>query len=153
MDHTRICRKCETEKEIGEYYTFMMKGRKYTRWECKPCYSEYNSKRVLSPETIENNRIRSKEYYIENKDKIRDWGRKYNSRDDVKEKRRVLSKKYRAENKDKLNKACSEWAKNNREHLREYAKKYYAENKERVREYQRKYLERRKEKDLTNSDT
>ena len=72
-----------------------------------------------------------KEYYQENKEKIKE-----------------LKKKYREENKEKIKESKKEYNKINKERIKEYNKKYREENKEKIKELKKKYREKMKEKGL-----
>lgn len=52
----RICKECNEEKIIDDYYSFKLRGIKYNRWTCKPCYNE-----------------NMKQYRKNNPDKCKDW--------------------------------------------------------------------------------
>ncbi len=91
-----------------------------------------------------------KEYYQENKEKIKEYQQKnkeilkaktkeYRSRPEVK----ARIKEYRQENKEKINqqqKVCNKkYYQKNKEKLIEQKKEYQQKNKEKIKEYQKKY--------------
>jgi hypothetical protein len=104
---TKVCKKCQTEKEVGEFPK--------SRGKCFPCYREQQRARYTNnpdyfkgyakknrdenPEVIKK---RKKEYTENNKEKIADYHRKYYE-----------------ENKEHIDARTSEWINNNREQVNE----------------------------------
>jgi len=93
----KTCSKCGETKPIDEF----CKGRNV----CKICRSQYD-----------------KEYYLKNKDKIRERDKEY-------------QKENRLENKDNIREYQKEYWLKNREKLREPQKEYRLKNKDKINEY------------------
>lgn len=74
-----------------------------------------------------------KEYYVNNKDKIKEYDKKY--RENNKKKRNEYGKKYHQDNKDKINEKSKKYYENNKEKIKEYQQSYRENNKEKLKEY------------------
>lgn len=107
----KICKKCNIEKDIENFY----KGKNI----CKKCY---NDKR--------------KEYRIKNKDNIKQKDKVYYENN--KEKRKLYHKLWRDNNKDKIKKYINKdfqkeyykkWCEENKEYKKQKDKEYYENNK------------------------
>lgn len=121
---TKICTKCNIEKDISEFskHRIMKDGLQYY---CKSCI-----------------KICAKE----NKKQIAEYQKEYRKINKIKISKQ--RKKYRDENKSKIFIQKKKYRENNKEHIREHLKKYFKENKEKTKIYQeknkKKILERRK---------
>jgi hypothetical protein len=101
----KVCPKCKEEKELSEFN----KGRS----ECRLCSKEYK-----------------KEYYENNKDKIKKG-----------------KKEYRENNKDKIKEYDKEYKQNNKDKVKEYGKEYRGNNKDKMKEYNKEYSKVRRQSD------
>jgi|TARA_R110002110_G_scaffold100804_1_gene256681 hypothetical protein len=72
-----------------------------------------------------------KQYYLKNKECIKEYHNKYYKRPEIRERRKQVYKK---------------WMLKNKEHRKEYKKEYYLKNKERTKEYDKEYRLRTKER-------
>jgi len=77
----------------------------------------------------------NKEYYEDNKDKIKKQNKEY--REDNKEKLKKQKKEYRENNKEKIQEYEREWREENKEKLQEYIREYREANGEAIRKKQR----------------
>jgi len=126
---TRICRKCNEEKEICEFGKNKAIKDGFSKI-CKNCdkikskiYRLNNKEKVTESrkKTYEKNKkkytAKSKEYYLNNKEKIILQNKKnyHNNIDEYKKTKKI----YREKNKDKLNKKKSEYGKLNRKLISE----------------------------------
>ena len=109
---TKVCSKCNTEKDVTEFYSYG--GR------CKLCvkerskiYRENNKEKIIKDR---------KDYYKKNKDRLSE-----------------KSKKYYKNNKDKIREITKIYRENNIDKLKEHQKKYYQKNKQRIRSYRKEY--------------
>jgi len=101
----KVCPRCKEEKELSEFN----KGRS----ECRLCSKEYK-----------------KEYYENNKDKIKKG-----------------KKEYRENNKDKIKEYDKEYKQNNKDKVKEYGKEYRGNNKDKMKEYNKEYSKVRRQSD------
>jgi len=85
-----------------------------------------------------------KEYYQDNKDKIKQQTKQY--RIDNKEKINQNNKQYRIDNKEKAKEYQKEYRENNKDKIKQNWKKFYQTNKEKVKEYQKEYIQHNKDK-------
>ena len=86
---------------------------------CKPC-----------------SKIYQKQYKVENKEKVAEWGYEYRDRDVVKEARSEYNKQYREENYQECLEKALEYRKNNRKELAARSKKWREDNPEEYRRTQ-----------------
>lgn len=151
---TKICTKCNCEKELTEFYFRKTMNTYYN--DCKICKRKYakenhdtnkeNSK-IVKKQYYENNKDKiiesRKKTYLKNKDKInqkkKEWY--YNNLDKAKEKR----DKYYEENKEKLLIQKKEYYNNNKEKIKQKAIQHYHNNIETSKERHKKYIEKNKE--------
>ena len=115
----KVCTKCKIEKELSEF------GKRKDSKDgllsrCKPCF---------------------KEYYQENKGKIKEKFKKYYQENKEK------SKKYYQEKREYYKEKSKEYYKENKGKIKEKSKKYYQENKEYFKEYDKKYQRERRKTD------
>jgi hypothetical protein len=123
----KICKKCEIEKELDQFYADKRNkdGREGSCKECKKKYQQDNK------EIIKENKSK---YYIENKDKFKEY--KKNN----KEKFNEYNRKYRIKNKDKIKTykltedqkvkkkiATKKWLEKNKEYVKFQKSKYKSE--------------------------
>lgn len=104
---TKICKKCNTEKQINEFSKYKKYNKEYVRGICKKCINEYvkehrEKNKILLREKRkkyykENSQIFEK-YKIKYKDKRKEWCKKY--REKNKEKIKIYIKEYNKKNKD-----------------------------------------------------
>ena len=130
------CKTCGEWKVASNINFSKNKGGKWgLNYKCKKCTNKYN-----------------KEYYGENKDRIKEYNKEY--RKENKEYYKEYNKEYRRENKDKIKKHKKQYYEENKDKKREYDKEYYKKNKEyklkkikeyniknrdKLREYHKKY--------------
>lgn len=163
---TKICSKCNTEKELNQF-SFRNDTQDY-RKQCKECVS------IRSKIYFDLNKERIKQYALDNKEKIKEYRaeRYKNNCENIKQKRREYCKnnpkeikrqkrKYYLKNKEQIKAKTKEYYFSNIEDIRikniEYRKnsfdklklakqKYNKENMEKVRERHRKYMQTEKGK-------
>ena len=111
---TLKCTKCKEIKSTDLFYKHKKTG---FQSNCKICAKEY-----------------LKEYYKENKEKIKEQQKQY--LEENKEKIKEQQKQHRKENKGKR----KQYRKENREKLSEYHKQYQKENKEKINQQNRKII-------------
>ena len=75
--------------------------------------------------------MNKKQYFQENKEKYKEWG-----------------KKSREKHKDKTNERNKKWKENNQDHVKEYSKKRYEENKDQIKKTKKAWREKNKEEIL-----
>lgn len=111
---TKLCKKCNLEKNIDNFRTKKVKGKFYIYSYCRKCERDINKNyiinhnekrkeymkkyRIDNKEKIENKR---KEYRKNNIEKVRIWNNKSYKKN--KEKIKISQKKYRTKNKEKIN--------------------------------------------------
>jgi hypothetical protein len=129
----RVCKKCEAEKELSEYY-LKSNGKSRSSY-CKECYnivykSEY-----------------SKEYYENNKEVFKDNYKRWSKEND----RSEYSKEYRNKNGDILRYNQKEFRENNKELFAHRRKEYWnnlsEERKIEIRERQKELYHKNKYKE------
>ena len=132
------------------------------------CINKYRSGNVSKEEDYNINQC--KQYYEDNKDKIKEQQKQY--REQNKDKRRELKKQYYEDNKDKIKEQQKQYYEQNKDKIKQYReqnkdkiKQYYEDNKDKIkqyqeqnkdkyREYQRQYRQRKKlEKQLKEVET
>ena len=131
MATTKVCTKCNEEKEVACFYP--SRG-SYTS-DCRQCRSEYSKKRYINnKEHIdeinrqwrENNPERQKElsdaHYEKNKESISEHrkNRRVEHRDEILEREAV----YRENNHESILEYHRTWRSDNEEHCREYSRQY-----------------------------
>ena len=116
----KVCSKCNEELDIDNFNKQGKKKDGAIRYsaKCKKCIKEYykNNKEKIkenSKEYYKNNKEHYKEYYENNKEKIKE-----------------NSKEYKENNKEKIKEYYKEYYENNKEKIKEYSKEYYENNKE-----------------------
>jgi hypothetical protein len=134
---TKICKKCEFEKDINSFY----KGKNI----CKDCWKSLS--KSYYNENKDTLNIKHKNYYNENKEKIKKYNRKWNI-ENV-DKKKNSSNVWYVNNKEKHIKNSKihqkKWFEKNKEYYKEYNKEYNKENKEKIKKYNKKYYEENKE--------
>jgi len=103
----RICKECNLEKELTEYY--LKKDGNPKSSYCKSCYANIYKKEY------------DKEYYENNKEKFKENYKKWCEEND----RSEYYKKYREENTDLLKEKQKEFRENNKELFTKIKKEYY----------------------------
>lgn len=119
MEIHKICRSCKQNKPLSEYYKSknMKDGTMST---CKKCHcTRTGAYRAANKDRYAK---LAREYYAKNGESVREYRRRYYSRDSVREKRNA---KHR------------EWMKNNKDHVNEYARRNRWKYRERVNAYNR----------------
>jgi hypothetical protein len=132
---TKICIKCEKEKEISEFASKHIG--KYTK-KCKECrakskeYEERNKERISAR--------RKKKYYERNKEEIEERNRTKMEKEKIGEKE--LRRRYCEENREKINEYKRRYNNKNKDK----SKKYRENNKERIKANKKLYYENNKDK-------
>jgi hypothetical protein len=85
-----------------------------------------------------------KEYYQDNKDKVKECRKKYQSKN--KDKIKETKKIYYTENKDNIKEYNKEYYTENKDKIKEKTKEYQSKNKDKVKECRKKYQSKNKEK-------
>ena len=123
MKTTRICSKCNIEKDIKEYSLRKSSSDGVSYW-CRGCCKEKNKK-----------------YYKNNKEALKEYFKQYNKEN--KEALKEYFKQYREDNKE----AIKQWREANKEAIKQYKE----DNKEAIREYKKQYRE--EHRDICNMST
>lgn len=107
---TKLCKKCNVEKETKNFDKNNSKKDGLNSW-CKKCKSEYNKKyRLDNKDKIkEYQKIKDRERYLKNKDKILQQHKIYNN--SHKEEKSKHHHDYYIQNKEKIKKKSSEYFK------------------------------------------
>lgn len=129
----KICKKCQTEKDISEYY--LRNGRIKSSY-CKECYGLVYKKKY------------NPDYYLQNKEKFKENYKNWLENND----RSEYSKKYKSDNHDILRSKNKKYREDNIDSIKEKKKKYWEnlsldkkeEIKERSRINQPNYRERKR---------
>ncbi len=131
----KICIKCNLELSDDSFYN--------RKKECKECCS------IKQKEYYENNKEKIKErvfnYNKENKCKIDVYQKEY--RNNNTEKSKDYNKEYYENNKEKIKENVSIYTNENKENISLYKKDYYQINKEKVNNYYKNYVSNRKKVD------
>ena len=101
-------------------------------------------KREDDPESKEKMKEYQRNYYLENKDKLRDNKQKYRSQN--KDKKKEYGREYSIQNKEKLKEYSQNYYNKNKDKIKESFREYRIENKDKLNEYNRKYYNQNKEK-------
>lgn len=116
----RICKNCNIEKELSEYY--LKTNGKIKSSYCKSCYGILYKGRY------------NKKYYEENKEKFRDNYKNWSEKND----RTHYMEKYREENKEDLLLKMKDYREKNKDYIRDKKKQYYnklsLDRKEKIKE-------------------
>lgn len=115
------CSKCEIEKDQIEFV------------------KNSNTSDKLSPYCKECNKIYMSEYYLKNKNIIK------NKQNERKDEKLSYNRKYRMENKEKLKDYNKTYREKNKEAIKEKRKINYDENREEILKYQREYKKKNPE--------
>ena len=130
----KICKKCEIEKDITEF--------RNKRNQCLIC--EANIRKIRYYENKDVERLKQKEYYEKNNEKLKEYNKKY---------RNVInteySKEYREKNKEKIQKQRKEYYKKNKERIIRYTKTYQENNKVKLKDYKKNYIKKCRINDIT----
>lgn len=122
---TKICSKCNIEKDLSSYYFYNDRG--YHTSTCKECWKKRVSARRNTPE---------------GKRSRKEW----EQTPEAKKKKSAYDSKYREKNKEQLLVKKKNYYIANRDKLLNKAKNYYIENKEKVLSYHDEYRENNQEK-------
>ena len=123
---TKICNVCHDNKTLDKYtkkYKTKDGVQKYSAI-CKVCFNVQDSERRKTDDYKVKKITYDKDYYSENKEKIKDYKKEYH-----KENKEIIlqkKKKYRAkpENRERAKLYIKDYMKNNREKYYEYRRKY-----------------------------
>ena len=152
----KICSKCGEKKSLKDYYK-KDNGRNGYTSVCIAC--ELLTHKQYYQENKEKIKIKAKEYRNTNKKKIAKWQEQYR-RDNAelkkerdrqyyektKDSQRVQRKEYRENNKDKARERNIIYQEKNREKIKEQRREYYQNNKEKLSETKRVYRQNNKKK-------
>ena len=115
---TKICKKCNTEKSITEFYYNKKKDTYETN--CNSCLSLYR-----------------KEYREKNKEKAKQYASNWRTINE--QRKKELDRKYRENNIEKIKECRKKYAIDNSKKLIEKSKKWYQLNKERAKATKKEY--------------
>ena len=144
----RICKKCQVEKDLSEYY--LKKDGKIKSSLCRICYNEeYKGNKEIKSAYYQNNKEKiyqkNKEWVENNKESreeyIKIW--REENKDSIKDKRKV----YVEDNKELIDFHKKKWNEDNKEKIKIRQKELYYINHERNRETKNLYRRRREEED------
>jgi hypothetical protein len=169
---TKTCKKCEVEKDVGEFSKNKSKKDGLQNW-CKLCRKEdYEANRDKRKEWRETNRekihakqkeyreanlekihTKQKEYYEANRDKNKEYRQANREKILAKQKEwceanRDKQKEWREANREKINAKAKERYEANREKMRAKAKERYEANREKMRVRINKSRNKRFKEDL-----
>jgi hypothetical protein len=155
---TKVCNKCNLEKQITDFYKDKQKKDGLTSI-CKICknnilkiYKEQNpdkvkeSKRKEYLKNIEKYRNQNKKWKNENPDYMIKYLKNYY--DENKQQLLEKQKKYYESNKDSILKKCQEYVNKNCEKTSKNQKEYRDKNKERLQKYINQYRKERRQTDV-----
>jgi hypothetical protein len=128
-----MCSKCRVLKELTDFHN-CSRSKDGLKSSCKECR---NSASVIRRKN-EDVKLKDKEYYINNKERIKEYKKEYYNSN--KEEILENSKKYYNDNKDYINKRNSIYYVNNKENICKYQREYYIENKEILNEYKKSWF-------------
>jgi hypothetical protein len=118
MCRTKICSKCNTEKQVTEFYA-EKRTKDGFQSQCKECLnSAWRQKYRNNPEFREKERLRLKEWGKKNKEKVADSKRRHYENN--KEARRQSVYSYVKRNPEKALESKRKWIDKNRGHVRAY---------------------------------
>jgi hypothetical protein len=153
---TKICTKCNIEKELVENNFSWRKDSGKWRNQCKECEKKYFT------EHYKNNINLRKQHRIDNREKISDYNKYYSEKH--KEEIKLKRSEYRQNNLDKINQKEKQYREEHKEELRlarqlrleqpgakekqlEKQRQYVNDNREMVRTRKREYEKKRKQED------
>ncbi len=125
----KVCKKCEKEKELTEFYKNSKSGNYLNT--CKKCNNKSSS-----------------EYYIMNKDLVKEYKKNWrkNNIEGILEKEQKRRDGLTVEEKESMKEYYKKWSEDNKEKLSEDNKEYYNKNKEYIKEKSRLYRKNNIEK-------
>lgn len=128
---TKVCKKCNIEKPIGEFY----KNGKYYNSQCKQCKIKDNVNHAKGNKKIIDYH---KKYREDKKEEIKDKQKEYykNNYEYIKEYHKI----YYEENKDKINK----YREDNKDIIKRKAKEYYKNNYDKIKQNHKLWLKNNK---------
>ncbi len=119
----KICGNCKEELSEDNFYKHNRKDGLY--WCCKNCMKIFSRR----------GRNKSRQYYLEHKEKKIQYQKKYSIEN--KKKLKEKQKEYRKKNRVRMTKNKRKWRENNRERENKKTRKYCLKNKERINKYGR----------------
>lgn len=116
-EQTKVCTTCQEEKVISEFHK-EKKGKYGVKSKCKECFYECKRNNPKEKEYRRNNYVRhrekklayKKQYYWGNVEKIAEYNKEYNAREEVKEAKTKYNREY--ERKRKSNDSLYKFKKN-----------------------------------------
>jgi len=120
----KICKMCNVEKELKEFYKKLEK----TQPICKECSKGKNKK-----------------YYLDNKEKIHRYCKEYSNSN--KDKISIQKKIYYLEKKEDILEKRKKYRSDNKEKFKEKDKNYQINNREKINEYNSNYIKNKKKSD------
>ena len=114
---TQVCKKCQVEKSIGEFYIRKETGK--SRRSCKECSNvvckERNRQKRLDPEYKAKESKKKRQVYWKDIDLSR-------------QKQRIRNQRYYSNNRNAINARKAKWREENREEFNAYMRAYIAKN-------------------------
>ena len=129
----KVCSKCKVSKELSDFHK-CSNSKDGLKSSCKECRNSDSVNR-RKDETV---KLKDREYYIINKEKINKYKKEYYN--DNKEEILEKNKEYYINNKDYINNRNKNYTINNKENISKYQKEYYINNKEILNEYKKKWF-------------
>ena len=127
----KICKKCNIEKELTDFYVKKdLKDGYFNK--CKSCCTQYSKDNEQKIKTYK------VEYRANNKDIIKKEQKEY------RESNKDKTKKYKKDNANKINLQQKKYRIDNKEKIQKQTKKYRDNNKEQIRERNRVYTKNKK---------
>lgn len=121
----KVCPKCGVEKPLDDFYK-QKRSKDGLSYMCKEC-----------------NKLRTRKYHQENKERLKEYQKVYNkeNKEMVAEKKRL----YHLKNKEKDNEYAKQYRKKNKEILKEKKRQYCKDNEEEIKKRRVRYYQRNKE--------
>jgi len=129
----KVCCKCKVLKEFSDFHN-CSRSKDGLKSSCKECRNSASVIRRMNEDV----KLKDKEYYIINKEKIKKYKKEYYTinKEEILEK----NKEYYNDNKDYINNRNKNYTINNKENISKYQKEYYIINKEILNEYKKSWF-------------
>ncbi len=134
---TKICKKCNIEKNITHFFNDKSK-KDFHRNSCKECENK------IASEYRKCNKEKIQKYYLENREKRKNYNKEYWAEN--KEILKISNLEYYYENSDKILEQSKKYYLDNREKKIEYQREYYLNNSEKRKEYWKNYQKNNRSK-------
>lgn len=132
----KVCCKCKVLKEFSDFHN-CSRSKDGLKSSCKECHNSASVIRRMNEDV----KLKDKEYYIINYEKIKKYKKEYYTinKEEILEK----NKEYYNDNKDYINNRNKNYTLNNKENISKYQKNYYINNKEVLNEYKKGWFSKK----------